>query len=135
MAVRPVVQHFIACNKEPVAHGSEITLNDIFVYAIKPRPPFDYPVWHKPFFLFGILTNGLGQSVFKVESRAVESADEKEVVVGASNEFTFDSGLDRLRVWPISIEMPPVLFPRAGLYRLYLMCDGEAIACEEIHAR
>lgn len=135
MAVRPVVRHFIACRKEPTAHGLEITLNDVFVHAIRPKPPLQYPVWQKTFFPTAIVTNGSGKCAFKIEIRLAELGDEHEIVIGASQESEFDFGRDRLKVWPFSFMMSPVLLPKPGIYRLYLICDGEEIAREEIHAR
>jgi len=135
MAVRPVVRHFIACRKEPTANGSEIALNDVFVHAIKPKAPFQYPVWQRTFFVSAIVTNGFGQCSFQIEVRLVELGEEREDLVGRSLQSAFDFGRDRLRVWVFSFMMSPVLLPQAGIYRLYLICNGEEIACEEIHAR
>ncbi|MCI0685461.1 MAG: hypothetical protein L0Y71_25450 [Gemmataceae bacterium] len=137
MPVRPVVRHFMACKKEPTANGPEITLNDVFVHAIRPKPPLQYPVWQKTFFLTAILTNGSGMCSFRIEMRLVDldQGKERETLVGSSQDSTFDFGRDRLKVWPFSFMMSAVLLPRAGVYRLYLICNGQEIACEEIHAR
>ncbi len=135
MPVRPVVRHFIACRKEPTVSGGAITVNDIFVHAVRPKPPFQYPVWQSTFFLFAIVTNGFGRSLFRIEARHVEMAEEREIVIGQSQDAAFDFGSDRLKVWSISFMMSSILLPQPGIFRLYLICNGEEIACEEIHAR
>lgn len=64
-----------------------------------------------------------------------EDAVEIEVVVARSTPDSADLGDSALQVRFLSIQMPPVLLPQAGVYRLYLICNGSEIGIETIHAR
>lgn len=115
--------------------GSDPSVHQI-LHAIRPKAPFQYPIWMPTFFLFAMLADGQGACEFHVEMRLVQLDNgETERVIGRSKSGRTDLGREPLRVQPISIMMPPVLLPAAGVYRLYLICNGEEIAVETIHGR
>jgi len=118
-------------------HGGDPTVHGI-IHAVRPRAPFNYPVWHPTFYLFAMVADGQGMCDFRVELRLVQlttELQEAEIKIGESRKDGFDLGAQPLAVRILSIEMPPVLLPQAGVYRLYLICNREQIAAETIHAR
>ena len=137
MSIAPVVRHLIACKKEPTMNGPDPSVLDI-LYAVRPRAGLDYLVWQRPFFLFAMVTDGQGICEFQAQMRLVELDEnlvEVETVVESSKAETADLGNDPLRPRFISIQMPPVRLPCAGLYRVYLIVDGEDIGADTVHAR
>jgi hypothetical protein len=137
MSVVPVVRHLIACKKEPTMNGPDPSVHEI-LYAVRPKANVQYPVWLRPFFLFGMIADGQGICEFQAQLRLVELNDgvfEVETVVVSSKPETIDLGNQPLRVRFLSIQMPPVRLPSAGVYRVYLIVDGKEIGADTLHAR
>lgn len=137
MSVTPIVRHLIACKKEPTLEGSDPSVHQI-LHAVRPKAPFDYPVWLPTFYLFAMLADGQGICEFEVEVRLARLDDqhrETESVVGRSTKGRVNLGRQPLRVRFVSFMIPPVLLPEPGVYRIYLICDGIEIGVETIHAR
>ncbi len=98
--------------------GADPSVHQI-LHAIRPRPPFNYPVWMPTFYLFAMLADGQGVCEFSVEMRLVRLDDqlgEAENIVGRSKTGRIDLDSQPLRVQPISFMMPSVLLPQAGVY-------------------
>ena len=118
-------------------NGADPSVHEI-LYAIKPKADLDYPVWMRPFYLFAMLADGQGVCQFHAEMRLVTLDDdmfEVESLVGKSKSGSHDLGQHPLRTRFMSILMPAVLLPKPGVYRVYLIADGETIAIETILAR
>jgi hypothetical protein len=60
---------------------------------------------------------------------------EVEFVIGASPVGSVDPGKGPLKPKFLSILMPPIQLPKRAVYRLYLICNGQEIGVETIHAR
>ena len=71
MSIVPVVRHLIACKKEPTMNGADPSAHDI-LYAIRPKAALLYPVWHRPFYLFAMLSGGRGICTLQAEMRLEE---------------------------------------------------------------
>ena len=135
MATIPVVRHLIACKKEPTMNGPDPSVHEI-LYAIRPKAKLQYPVWLRPFFLFAMIADGRGLCSFHAEMRLVElDIMESETLIARSKSDRGDLGDQPLRVHCLAIQMPPVLLPESGVYRIYLICEGQEIGVETIHAR
>jgi hypothetical protein len=122
MSVIPVVRHLVACKKEPTMTGADPSAHDI-LYAIRPKPPFQYPIWLRSFYLFAMVADGQGLCRFHAEMRLVAldpTLAEVERLVGTSKMDSADLGSQPLRVRFLSVEMPAVLLPKPGVYRVYL---------------
>lgn len=129
MSVIPLVRHLIACKKEPTVTGSDPNAHQI-LHAIRPKAPFNYPVWMPSFFLFAMVVDGRGTCAFRVEVRLVKLNDrqrEVERIIGRTDTYRPNLGRHPLRVQFLSFMVPPVLLPEAGVYRVYLICNGKKI--------
>jgi hypothetical protein len=108
------------------------------LYSIRPKAPFRYPVWLRPFYLFAMASSGRGECQYYAEMRFVElKADgtERETPVGKSKIDSADLGAEPLTVHFISLLMPPVLISQRGVYRVYLICEDIEIGFDTIIAR
>jgi len=135
MAAIPVVRHLLACKKEPTMNGPDPSVHEI-LYSVRPKGNFSYPVWHQPFYLFAMIADGQGLCRFHVEVRLVEwDGIELETLIGRSKHDLADLGNEPLRIRFLTLLVPPVLLSQTGVYRIYLICNGEEIGSETIHAR
>jgi hypothetical protein len=138
MGVVPKLRHLIACKKEPTVseNGVDVSLHDIFC-TVHAKPPHQYPLWQKPFYVFAMLVGARGDCELQIEVRLVEwdaNLREAEVRIAASRADRHDFQTHPLRVVPVSIFMPPVPLAKRGVYRLYLICEGIELGYEEIDA-
>jgi hypothetical protein len=118
-------------------NGPDPSVHDI-LYAVRPRKGLEYPVWQRPFYLFAMVSDGQGTCEFQGKMRLVELNEfgyEVETIVAASKLDVADLGSQPLRLRFLSVQMPPVRLPKRGVYQVCLMCDGQEIAVETIHAR
>ena len=137
MSVIPVVRHLLACKKEPTMSGADPSAHEI-LYAIRPKPPFQYPIWLRSFYLFAMVCDGQGPCTFYAEMRLVEldpTLIEVERFVGRSKPDGTDLGGQPLHVRFLSVQVPAVLLPKPGVYRVCLIGDGQELGYDTIHAR
>jgi hypothetical protein len=135
MAVRkPVVRHFIACERvEWSPDGRHYSLRNL-ISAIRPLPGTTYPRIHPELYLFAVLTDGQGRLPFSVQLVTWDQQGQEQSIY-TSPSVILDLGQDPLAVhgWPIRLRNLP--FDRPGLYEFRLRCDGEIMAREPILLR
>ncbi len=133
MDEKPVVRHFIACERiDRSVDGAHVTLHNV-VHVIRPLPGNPYPRIHPELALFALLTNGRGPHALTVELVVGVGPNARQVY--RTRSVTIDLGPDPLLVhgFPVRLQNLPV--PHPGQYEIVLFCDGEPVARELIEAR
>jgi hypothetical protein len=130
----PVVRHFVACLEIiPLPGGRGVTLRDM-IHVIVRLPGEPFPCKREKMALFALLTNGRGEHDFDLEltrfDRGAEQLVSPPVRLGRLN-----LGHDPTVVHGLPIPLKNVVFPEAGQYAFYLICDGQPIADEKILVR
>jgi hypothetical protein len=135
MAVRrPVVRHFIACERvERSQDRRHFTLHRL-IHAIRPLPGATYPRIHPELSLFAMMTDGQGRLPFTVQIVMWDDPLVERVIYTTAT-VTLDLGQDPLFVhgWPIRLRNLP--FARPDVYEFRLVCDGEVLAREPVRLR
>jgi hypothetical protein len=137
MGIAPVIWYLIPCKNEPTIVGSDPSVHRI-LFAVRPSAhATGYPVWLRTFFAFALISDGQGICEFNLEVRMVTWDDgiELETPISESERDTIDLGNNPLRFRFLSLMMPSVKLPLNGVYRLYLMCNGQGIGFSTILAR
>jgi hypothetical protein len=130
-AQKPVVRHFIACDRVEVSQdGRRVSLVNV-VCAIRPFPGAGYPRIHPELWLFAQMTDGQGAFDFEVE--LLFSDDDTSIF--RAPPVKLDFGDDPLAVRGWAKQLSDLLFEKPGLYEFRLLCDGEVIAREPILLR
>jgi hypothetical protein len=132
-ARKPIVRHFIACEKVDSSAGArQYSLQNI-IHSIRTLPGATFPQVHPELFLFVMMTDGRGAHEFGVELVYWDRGTQRST--WASQRVKLDLGRDPLTVhgWPIRLRNLPFVQP--GDYDFVLWCDGEVLARETIHVR
>lgn len=137
MGIAPVVWYLIPCKREPTVAGADPSVHDILYSIQLKEPAAAYPAWLRTFYVFALATDGRGECEFQVEVRLVrwDNGSESESIVGRSVGGRADMGTEPLRFRFLSLMMQPIRLPEAGVYRVYLICNGSTIGQATILAR
>jgi len=130
---KPLVRHFIACEKvESSTDKRQYSLINI-IHAIQTLPGAAFPQIYPELYLFVMMTDGQGTHEFAVELVYWDCGAQRST--WTSRRVKLDLGQDPLRVhgWPVRLRNIP--FAQRGDYDFVLWCDGEVIARDTIHVR
>jgi hypothetical protein len=132
MALRkPIVRHFIACERVEVSpEGRQVSLVNV-VYALRPLPDASYPILHPQLWLFAQMTDGQGQFPFSID---MVFMDDEETLFSLPS-VTLDLGQDPLAVRGWAKQLTKILFEKPGIYEFRLLCDDEIHAREQVLLR
>lgn len=130
---KPVVRHFIACEKvESSLDSRQYSLLNI-IQTIQILPGAAFPQIHPELYLFAMMTDGTGEHEFVIELVYWDCGTQKST--WTSRRVKLDLGPDPLKVhgWPVRLQNLP--FAQPGDYDFVLWCDGEILARETIRVR
>jgi len=129
-ARKPVVRHFLVCERLDISpDGRHVSLVNV-IYAIRPvvGVPHAYPRVHPELWVFAQMSDAHG--VFNLSVELVRSDDEESIFRTPPVRLNFGSDPLAVRGW--SKQMLNIPFHQPGLYEFGLLCDEQIIAREPI---